>query len=93
MSLFVFDSGSQNLIKITKRGKKYYVYRLKDVLEFPAKGRSYYSGHYTYKFTWEPTAIAVHNYKPYEDSDVSSSPDVYIEQIKRWTPFKIRKMI
>lgn len=92
MSVFVFDSSS-GLVKITKRGKKYYVYRLKEVQEIPARGHSFMFGDHTYKFTWEPTASEVHNYKPYEDRDVSSGPEVYINDIKRWNPYQIRKMI
>ena len=94
MSVFVFDLSS-GLIKITKRGKKYYIYRLKEVQEIPARGHSFsmFTDDHTYKFVWEHTASDVLNYKPYEDRDVSSDPGIYINDIKRWHPYKIRKMI
>ncbi len=97
MSVFVFDQSS-GLVKITKRGKKYYVYRLKEVQEIPIKGHSWFYkkrtfGSHTYKFIWEPTASDALNYKPYDDGDVSSNPDMYVYEIRRWNPYKIRKMI
>ncbi len=93
MSVFAFDSGLHDMVKITKIKTKYYVYRLKEVQEIPKRGHSFMWGDHTYKFIWERSAVACYNYKPYDDSDVASNPEVYIEDIKRWNPFKIRKMI
>lgn len=85
---YVFDMTS-GLVKIAKHGNKYSVYRLKEIQE----SYNLYSGKTKHKFVWESSPTESHNYKPYDESDVSRSPEIYIESVKRWNPYKIRLMI
>lgn len=90
-SKYVFDTTS-GLVKIVERKGKYYVYRLKDLEVYPKRGHSFLSGEHIFKFKWETTASETHGYKPYDEGDVSSSPDVYISDVRRWHPYKVRLM-
>jgi hypothetical protein len=86
--VYVFDMTS-GLVKIAKRGNKYNVYRLNEIQE----SYNLYSGKTKYKFVWESSPSEFHNYKPYDEGDVSSRPEIYVESVRRWNPYKIRLMI
>lgn len=83
--VFIYDSSS-GMVKIVKRGLKYHVYKLKQIIEETRAS----SGKKTYKFIWETKASAVHGYKPYESSD-TVSPQSCVSTIKRWNPHIISK--
>jgi len=78
--VYVFDGVSHELVKIIEDCGEYRVYRLKDVV-VSASG-------YTFTFEDQPQ---IWNYKPYEDADVSTDPAGFFEDVKRWTPYKVRR--
>jgi len=82
MTVYVFDR-TDGLVKIIKRGKYYYVHRLKEIL-VDRKGKK--------RFVFE-RASKRYTYKPYEDDDVTDTADVYFEDVKRWHFFKIHHKI
>ena len=87
--VYVFDNG-QGLVKIVKHGSRYRVYRVKEIrwwykiFKNPMRLREK-----RYKITWEKRPIKTHEYKPYEDKDVSNNPLDYIEGVKRMQEHKI----
>jgi len=85
---YVFDMTS-GLVKIVKRGTKYNVYKLREIQE----SHNLYSGKRKYKFIWERTPSESHSYKPYDESDVSGNPEIFINSVMTWNPYKVRLMI
>jgi len=83
--VYVYDSSS-GLVKIVKRGKNYYVYKLKRIIE---ETRAL-TGKKSYKFIFETRSSSVHGYKPYESGDVGS-PQNYVSSIKRFNPSMFSK--
>lgn len=83
MAVYVFDGCLKELVKIVKKGKYYYIYRLKKVVItlISKKIKFEFEKHYYDKTT----------YKPYEEKDVSSVPDVFLEDIQVWQPHLIFK--
>ncbi len=81
MAIFTLDG--KELLKIVKRGAKYYIYRLLDIT-ISKRGT---------KFRWVKGAVAItppgYEFDKDRFKSVSSSPNVYIDDVKRKTPFKI----
>jgi len=78
--VYVFDGVDHELYKIVEDGDEYLAYRLKDARVVESE----------YEFTFEDRAHASWDYKPYEDADVTDDPAVFFDDVKRWTPHKIR---
>lgn len=71
-------------MKIAKRGIVWCVYRL-DTVKVDSVGNTV--------FTFEDFPYSRWHYKPFEDKDVSSTPDEFLEDVKRWQPHKIQTII
>ena len=82
--VYVFDSGLKSLVKIVKRGRVWCVYRL-DTVKVDRIGNTV--------FIFEDCPYASWHYKPFEDKDVSSTPDQYLKDIKCWQPHKIQRIL
>ena len=81
MVVYIFDH-THGLLKIVKRRKYYYAYRLKAV----------FVNRYTKKehYVFESHSIERWSYKPYDDDDAASTPEVFLEDVKKWHPHMIR---
>jgi len=82
--VYTFDCGLKTVVKIVKRGVRWAVYRL-DHIEISRKGKV--------RFVFEKKPYRSWSYKPFEDKDVTRKPDVFLEDVKRWEPFKIVRKI
>ena len=78
MTVFAFDAGTHNLVKIEKHGKKWCVYRLEKV--------EVITGYPHPRFTFEKKPYESWSYQPFEDKDVKEDPKAFLEDIKRWQP-------
>ena len=81
MAVYVFDH-THGLLKIVKRGKYYYAYRLKAI----------FVNLYTKKerYVFEKRPIERWSYKPYDDEDVASTPEVFFEDVRKWHFYMIQ---
>ena len=73
---------ADGLVKIVKRAKGYYVYRLKEII-VDRRGNK--------KFIFDKHYLKKWPYKPYEDSDVFPYPDIFYRDVARWEPYMIRR--
>jgi hypothetical protein len=91
MAVYVGDN-MHGALMIKKVGSQWHVHRLKQV---KAKHRSF--GHMSsqdkYKLTWEweKAPSAKHGYKPYDDDDVTRSPDPLFPHVQRMAQHKVSK--
>ena len=84
--VYAFDSHTHELVKIVCRGDKYSVYRLKEVRVIPVKVVAP-----EYDFTFEPEPFESWDYQPYDTAaDVATDPAEFFDEVKRWTPYKVR---
>ena len=83
-AVYTFDRSLQSLVKIAKRGLVWAVYRL-DTVKIDRIGNTI--------FIFEDFAHVRWHYKPFEDKDVSSTPDQWLDEVKRWQPHKIQHML
>ena len=81
-------SGNDVPVKIVERKGIFYIYRLMGVTEI---SKGYYKTP-DYKFKWESKYSGKYNYQPYEEDDVSSYPDAFIDDIRRWYSYLISKV-
>ena len=93
MTVFTFDSGLHNLVKIEKHGKKWCVYRLEKVIlpvgsELLSAERPQLPGKHP-QFIFSKKPFGSWSYQPFEDKDVKGDPEVFLEDIKRWQPHLI----
>ena len=79
MTVFTFDTGLHNLVKIEKHGKKWCVYRLEKVVLPAAPDK-----HPRFIFGQKP--FGSWSYQPFEDKDVKGDPEAFLEDVKRWQP-------
>ena len=82
-SVYVYDR-TDGLVKITQKEDKYYVYPLKEVRL--KKGEKP-------NFVFSDSAIKTWGYKPYEDDDVSPTPQPYLDDVKKFAFYKLRQVI
>ena len=78
--VFVFD-GIHGAVKIQEIDGRFYVFLLKYV-KVNRENRK--------EWIFDDEERECGSYKPYEDKDVTSNPDVLFEDVKRWTPHKVR---
>ncbi len=78
--VYVFDGVDHELYRIVEDAGEYSVYRLKDV-------RVVASG---YEFNFEDKPYKTWGNKPFEDADVTDSPAVFFDDVKRWSQHKVR---
>jgi len=85
MSVVYVYSSSDGLVKIVRRGNFYYVYRLDKIYyDYRTKKKKFvFERHYCDKIP----------YKPYKDDEVSYTPDVFFEDVKRMEFYKIIPML
>ena len=100
----VYVGDKQNgIVKIVTENGKSKVYALKEIIitnrvysnssNSEWQKRGFKSSYDTYRFVWNKTPNKTYSYKPYENKDVDYSPKVFIEFVRTWTPYKIRKEI
>jgi len=78
--VYTFDASLKTIVKIVKRGSRWAVYKLEKIVVYKGGKR---------EFFFEEKASETWSYKPFEDKDVSNSPEPYFEDVKRWQPWKI----
>ena len=83
-TVYTFDSGLKTIVKIVKRGKVWVIYRLKEI-KVDRLGNKL--------FDFETTPYASWHYKPFEDKDVSLTPDPYYEDVKTWCSYHITQIL
>ena len=86
MTVYTFDTGLHNLVKIEKHGKKWCVYRLEKVI-LTDKDHRRVLVHPIFIFEQKP--YESWSYQPFEDKDVKGDPEAFLEDIKRWQPHLI----
>jgi hypothetical protein len=93
-SVYVEDK-HHGIVMIKKVGPNYGIYPLKEVILTPRATKK--NTGFTYrmaprqnaKFVFEKYTCILLRYKPYEDDDVSSSPNGMLEWVYRWAPHKV----
>ena len=78
MSVFTFDAGLHNVVKIEKHGKKWYAYRLEKVIL--VQGDKHPS------FIFAKSPFGSWSYQPFEDKDVKRDPETFLADVRRWQP-------
>jgi hypothetical protein len=82
-NVYVYDM-TDGLVKISEKGGNYYVYPLKEVRL--KKGQKP-------NFVFEKRPKKTWNYKPYEDEDVSLTPQPFLDDVKKFSFYKLRQVI
>ena len=75
MAVYIFDR-THGLLKIVKKRKYYYAYRLKAIFVNLNTKRE--------RYVFESHPIERWPYKPYDDEDVAGTPEVFFEDVKKW---------
>lgn len=87
MAVFVYDR-TRGLVKIVERKGTFYVYRIKSIIERFTWG----SRTSKYNFIWEKKYSDKYRYQPFDEDDVSNKPEVFIDDVKRFDHYLIRRI-
>lgn len=87
MAIFVYDR-TRGLVKIVERKGIFYVYRIKSIIEEFSWG----SKASKYKFIWEKKYSDKYRYQPFDEDDISYSPEYFIDDVKRFDQHLIRRV-
>lgn len=88
-AVYAWDSGRQEAVKIKKVGSRYCIYGLRKVIKKKLPYSFDEGWKESYKFVWDTSSRDCSDYKPYEDRDVTNKPEIFIDDIKRWSQHKI----
>ena len=84
-------AGGRNPVKIQKKGKRWYVYDVKQVTKVQVMYLNIYKpSEVRVKIEFEKKPRESYSYKPYEDRDVSTDPTSIVDDVKIWQSYKIR---
>lgn len=92
MPVFVGDN-MHGALMISKVGSSYKVFRLKEVQVVYASYDYHHPKYKSIKWVWEKSATATTGYKPYDDEDVTRSPNSLLPYVKRMAQHKVRVMV
>ncbi len=85
----VYRMDYDKVVKIDKKGDKWYVYRLRQVTVWDY---DYVSKEYKqHEFVFEPRYLTKHADKPYKDDEVSQTPDPFYPHVKEKLPQFIKE--
>ena len=91
--VYAYDN-TDGLVKIIKKGRRYCIYRLKEI-QVINKDIGFFAsyGHRDpsekHKYVFEKQKVACFGYKPYDDKDVSNNPDMFYDDVERKQHHKI----